>query len=128
MEESTASSSQAAKALASLGGRARSCQIPEPTAVPAGGARGWMSRRRQQQPRRVRSTEKMSYHSSAGRGWASFSGLWQPHVASSIPTCCSNRSSLKLLASLSLFHKPSLDSRVVYLNLLNGINIFLKKV
>lgn len=112
---SMGSSSQAAKVSPSLGGRARTCQIPELSAVPAGGARGRMSRR-QHQLKRVRGTERTSS-----------SGLWQPHVASFIPTCCSNGSSLKLLASLLWFHEPNLDTHVVYLNPLNHIYIFLGK-
>lgn len=91
--------------------------------VPAGGARGRMSRK--QQPERVRGTGRTSQHSTAGLGWTSSSGLWQPHAASFIPTCCLNGNLLHLLASLLPFHRPSLYTHAVYVNLLNYICIFL---
>lgn len=94
------------------------------SAVPAGGARGRMSQK--QQPKRVRGIGQICQHSTVGLGWTSSSGLGQPHAARLISTCCSNGNLLHQLARLSWFHRPSLDTHVVHLELLNHICIFLK--
>lgn len=126
VEESTGNTSQTAKASVFLGGRARSYQMAELAAVSAVGPRaGWARDNSSlKEPEALR--EQPILPPQAWTGLCHHVNQ-QPHVTSFTLTCCSNGSWLKLVASLLWFHRTSLDTHVVYLNLVNHVCIFLGK-